>query len=463
MTGQVDLEVSNGVRGKYQGGLKSVMKSRYLGMNAKRRIYEGLIVPTALYGTKTWNAREDEKSNLNVTEMSTVSDKPQKTRKIFTPEKFPCGFKDICSPEDSETSLDLEKEFLEQDLLVRDLRMENNELRSQYARNLTTGTAINDENETWRHQMNRRHDCFMDVTIILHELAMLREKLKEREDLIVELKENIRQKDVILEEKNKEVSRLQKPLPKESILDTELNNKNKKPKYISQLSAYVCAPNRVDYVLPVDISRTAFGGEENLPSIKSKSSSLPEVSARSRLTLSDMELSTYASSDVLSSEYATSSSSSSSVRTTSSSNYDESATESDVSYDSASDESDLALESDVAYDTASDESDLELESDVSYDTASDESDLALESDVSTQNDSSSRIRSSTYDESVTESDDVSYESELSSYDRSPSNPTSSSYGSDESIQDESSSNSGAGISIQDALSSSSASLSSEKK
>ncbi len=33
---------------KCLGGLKSVMKSRYLGMNAKRRLYEGVIV-------ETWN------------------------------------------------------------------------------------------------------------------------------------------------------------------------------------------------------------------------------------------------------------------------------------------------------------------------------------------------------------------------------------------------------------------------
>ncbi len=46
-----------------------VLKSRYLGMNEKRRLYEGVIVPTALYGAETWNIKKDERNKLDVIEM----------------------------------------------------------------------------------------------------------------------------------------------------------------------------------------------------------------------------------------------------------------------------------------------------------------------------------------------------------------------------------------------------------
>ncbi len=38
-------------------------------MNAKRRLYEGVVVPTALYGAETWNVRESERNSLDVFEM----------------------------------------------------------------------------------------------------------------------------------------------------------------------------------------------------------------------------------------------------------------------------------------------------------------------------------------------------------------------------------------------------------
>ncbi len=38
-------------------------------MNAKRRLYEGVIVPTALYGVETWNLKKDERNKLDVMEM----------------------------------------------------------------------------------------------------------------------------------------------------------------------------------------------------------------------------------------------------------------------------------------------------------------------------------------------------------------------------------------------------------
>ena len=39
---------------KVLGALKSVMKCRTFGMHAKRELYEGVVVPTVLYGAETW-------------------------------------------------------------------------------------------------------------------------------------------------------------------------------------------------------------------------------------------------------------------------------------------------------------------------------------------------------------------------------------------------------------------------
>ncbi len=38
-------------------------------MNAKRRLYEGVVVPTVLYGAETWNMGAAERRRLNVMEM----------------------------------------------------------------------------------------------------------------------------------------------------------------------------------------------------------------------------------------------------------------------------------------------------------------------------------------------------------------------------------------------------------
>ena len=69
--GGVGVEVSSRVKeaSKCLGGMKSVMRNRYLGMEAKRRLYEGVIVPTALYGAETWNVKEEDRYRLNVMEM----------------------------------------------------------------------------------------------------------------------------------------------------------------------------------------------------------------------------------------------------------------------------------------------------------------------------------------------------------------------------------------------------------
>ncbi len=70
----VNLEVEGEVKfimnevGKVCRGMKRVFKCRSLGMNAMRRLYEGLVVSTALYGTETWNMEAAERRNLNVME-----------------------------------------------------------------------------------------------------------------------------------------------------------------------------------------------------------------------------------------------------------------------------------------------------------------------------------------------------------------------------------------------------------
>ena len=40
------------------GALKGVLSNRGLGIKAKKCLYEGVIVPTALYGTEAWGMIE---------------------------------------------------------------------------------------------------------------------------------------------------------------------------------------------------------------------------------------------------------------------------------------------------------------------------------------------------------------------------------------------------------------------
>ena len=40
-----------------------------LGMKAKKCVYEGVILPTALYGAEAWGRRSDERRKVNVLEM----------------------------------------------------------------------------------------------------------------------------------------------------------------------------------------------------------------------------------------------------------------------------------------------------------------------------------------------------------------------------------------------------------
>ncbi len=48
--------------GKVCGGMKRVFKCKSLGMRGKRRLYEGVVVPAALYGAETWNMGAAERS-----------------------------------------------------------------------------------------------------------------------------------------------------------------------------------------------------------------------------------------------------------------------------------------------------------------------------------------------------------------------------------------------------------------
>ena len=47
------------------GALKCVLSNRGLGIKAKKCLYEGVVVPTALYGAEAWGA---ERRKVNVLE-----------------------------------------------------------------------------------------------------------------------------------------------------------------------------------------------------------------------------------------------------------------------------------------------------------------------------------------------------------------------------------------------------------
>ena len=51
------------------GALKSVLSNRELGTKAKKCLYEGVIVPTALYRAEAWGMRSAERRKVNVLEM----------------------------------------------------------------------------------------------------------------------------------------------------------------------------------------------------------------------------------------------------------------------------------------------------------------------------------------------------------------------------------------------------------
>ena len=49
--------------------LKSVQNNRGLGMNAKKCLFQEVIVPTALYGAEAWGMSGAERRKVNVLEM----------------------------------------------------------------------------------------------------------------------------------------------------------------------------------------------------------------------------------------------------------------------------------------------------------------------------------------------------------------------------------------------------------
>ena len=51
------------------GALKSVLSNRGLGIKAKTCLYEGVIVPPALYGAEVWGIRSAGRRKVNVLEM----------------------------------------------------------------------------------------------------------------------------------------------------------------------------------------------------------------------------------------------------------------------------------------------------------------------------------------------------------------------------------------------------------
>ena len=51
---------------KAMGGMKQLFKCRRLQMSAKKRLYEGVVMPTVMYGSETWGLRETERKKLNV-------------------------------------------------------------------------------------------------------------------------------------------------------------------------------------------------------------------------------------------------------------------------------------------------------------------------------------------------------------------------------------------------------------
>jgi hypothetical protein len=69
--GELSEEVKMRVRKGHQawGALKTVLGNRCVSMNAKRRLYESVVVSSVLYGSETWGLRVAERRQLNVLEM----------------------------------------------------------------------------------------------------------------------------------------------------------------------------------------------------------------------------------------------------------------------------------------------------------------------------------------------------------------------------------------------------------
>ena len=57
-----------------------MLSNRGLGIKAKKCLYEGLIVPTALYGAGAWGVRSAMRRKVNVLEMKCLSSLVEETR-----------------------------------------------------------------------------------------------------------------------------------------------------------------------------------------------------------------------------------------------------------------------------------------------------------------------------------------------------------------------------------------------
>ena len=52
------------------GAMKSIWRTKEVGMRVKKGLYESIVVPTVMYGGESWGMREEEKRKLNVMEMN---------------------------------------------------------------------------------------------------------------------------------------------------------------------------------------------------------------------------------------------------------------------------------------------------------------------------------------------------------------------------------------------------------
>ena len=65
--GDVEHRINVGYRAC--GAMKSMLSNRRWGIKAKKCLYEGVIVPTALYGAEAWAMRSADRRKMNVLEM----------------------------------------------------------------------------------------------------------------------------------------------------------------------------------------------------------------------------------------------------------------------------------------------------------------------------------------------------------------------------------------------------------
>ena len=66
---KVDVSFSVEKVRRAAGTVKKLLKNGGLGMEAKVMLYEGVVVPTALYGAEPWGLREAERRKLDIFDM----------------------------------------------------------------------------------------------------------------------------------------------------------------------------------------------------------------------------------------------------------------------------------------------------------------------------------------------------------------------------------------------------------